>query len=384
MPLEQTAGANLKVISLVTLALQNSSLILIMRYSRTLKGPQYLASVAVLFGECLKFFICYFIYAYNEWKDQRIQSYALQEDHELRGFMKCLISVAKDLVSGDAWKLSIPALLYTIQNNLQYVAVTNLDAATFQVTYQFKIITTAAFSVWLLHRRLNRAQILALILLTIGIALVQVPDTSVPDPKVVPDDTDRVQHRWIGLLAVFIACCLSGLAGVYFERILKRPKSEADLSHSNRPRPSPTLRIDRHRTLQGLLNPLRSVSSSSSSSSNSIWTRSAQLSLFGSFLALLGVFLSDGNAVVKHGLMQGFNQLTWLVIGLQALGGLLVAMVVKYADNILKGFATSISIILSCLVSLWLFDFQPTFYFYPGCLLVLYATYLYESPFARQ
>ena len=46
---------------------------------------------------------------------------------------------------------------------------------------------------------------------------------------------------------------------------------------------------------------------------------------------------------------------------LQAFGGLVVAAVVKYADNILKGFATSVSIVVSSLVSFYfLGDFEPT------------------------
>lgn len=36
---------------------------------------------------------------------------------------------------------------------------------------------------------------------------------------------------------------------------------------------------------------------------------------------------------------------------LNSLGGLVVAMVVKYADNVVKGFATSVSIVLTALVS---------------------------------
>ena len=44
----------------------------------------------------------------------------------------------------------------------------------------------------------------------------------------------------------------------------------------------------------------------------------------------------------------------------QALGGLVIAAVIKYADNILKGFATSLSIILSSIVSYFLLqDFSP-------------------------
>jgi len=46
---------------------------------------------------------------------------------------------------------------------------------------------------------------------------------------------------------------------------------------------------------------------------------------------------------------------------LQALGGLVIAVVIKYADNILKGFATSLSIIVSTLISYFLLeDFNPT------------------------
>ena len=38
-----------------------------------------------------------------------------------------------------------------------------------------------------------------------------------------------------------------------------------------------------------------------------------------------------------QGVLHGFNQLTWLVVCNQAFGGLLVAVVIKYADNIIKG-----------------------------------------------
>ncbi len=71
-------------------------------------------------------------------------------------------------------KLAIPSGLYTIQNNLLYVALSNLDAATYQITYQFKILTTAMFMVFMLNKRITGKQWLALIILITGIVFVQV------------------------------------------------------------------------------------------------------------------------------------------------------------------------------------------------------------------
>ena len=37
------------------------------------------------------------------------------------------------------------------------------------------------------------------------------------------------------------------------------------------------------------------------------------------------------------GILHGFNSMAWIVVTNQAFGGLLVAVVIKYADNIVKG-----------------------------------------------
>ena len=54
-----------------------------------------------------------------------------------------------------------------------------------------------------------------------------------------------------------------------------------------------------------------------------------------------------------------------------------MAMVVKYADNILKGFATSISILLSAVVSIFAFGFVPSPGFIAGSALVMISVYMY-------
>ena len=45
----------------------------------------------------------------------------------------------------------------------------------------------------------------------------------------------------------------------------------------------------------------------------------------------------------------------------KALGGIIVAAVMKYADNILKGFAAALSIVLSSVISYFILnDFNPS------------------------
>ena len=70
-------------------------------------------------------------------------------------------------------KVAVPAFVYVVQNNLLYLAVGNLPAATFQVTYQIKLLTTAIFSVTMLGRRLTLRQWFALFVLFVGVAVVQ-------------------------------------------------------------------------------------------------------------------------------------------------------------------------------------------------------------------
>lgn len=64
----------------------------------------------------------------------------------------------------------------------------------------------------------------------------------------------------------------------------------------------------------------------------------------------------------------------------QALGGLTVAFVVKYADNIVKGFAAAISIIVSTLIEVQFFGVQLTGYFIMAVILVILSVSLYSSP----
>lgn len=234
---------------------------------------------------------------------------------------------------------SLPLSPQVIQNNLQYVAATNLEAATFQVSYQMKILTTAAFSVPLLRKQLSASQWVALSFLAIGVGIVQIQTGASDSPKTASLLFQGTSMNAIkGFLAVVAACFTSGLAGVYFEMVLKNSQSD-------------------------------------------LWIRNVQLSAFSLLPALVPIFISQhSQSGLIQSLFQNFGAWAWATVAIQVLGGLVTAMVIKYSDNILKGFATSLSIVISFLASVALFDFQITFTFILGSVIVLIATWLYNQP----
>ena len=69
---------------------------------------------------------------------------------------------------------ALQALLFVIQPTLNITAATYLDAVTYQIAQQLKILPTALFSVILLDRRLSLTQWLSLPCMAMGVAVVSV------------------------------------------------------------------------------------------------------------------------------------------------------------------------------------------------------------------
>ena len=114
----------------------------------------------------------------------------------------------------------------------------------------------------------------------------------------------------------------------------------------------------------------------------SIWIRNIQVSAIGCVFSAVACGLKDFSAITATGLLTGYTELVWGVIVLQALGGLVVAMVVKNTDNLVKGFATSLSIIISCILSAYLFDdVRMTKEFFIGASVVILSTVSYGFNF---
>ncbi|KAL5532861.1 hypothetical protein ACEPAF_4635 [Sanghuangporus sanghuang] len=357
-------GVPLKYVSLLTLAIQNAALSIVMHYSRvsTPASRSYSPASAVLLNEILKGTIS-FIIAFA--RTPSAPPIGLNPRRSSRGLARApascigrLSRLSGEIFAPDCWKLSIPAILYVIQNSLQFVAISNLPVASFQVAYQMKIMTTAAFSVMLLGKRLSKAKWMSLLLLAVGVGIVQVQTASVNavPPKVheavgsaaaAAPKHFHVMFPLKGFAAVIAACFTSGLAGVYFEMVLKNSKAD-------------------------------------------LWVRNVQLSLFSLIPALLPVIFSsspsgtDPSNSFFGDIFKNFGAWAWATVSIQVFGGLITAVVIKYSDNILKGFATSLSIILSFLASVILFDFHITSSFLFGASIVLAATWIYNQPTPRE
>lgn len=243
----------------------------------------------------------------------------------------------------DFLKISIPAILYLVQNTLLYVALSNLSAPLFQVTYQGKLLTTALVSVVLLNRRYNMKQWICLTTLGFGVAAVVLGETKAKDDA--PQELND-QNMIVGLIAVSISCLSSALAGVYFEKVLKKVSNDDD---STIPPPS-------------------------------LWMRNVQLAFFSVVVAYLKRLGSDDEDNLLP-FFHGFNSAVWTLVACQAGGGLLVAAVIKYADNVLKGLATGVAVVVSTICSMILFDTPLTLQFTAGAAVILTSVYGFSNDF---
>ncbi|RZC35339.1 UDP-galactose translocator [Asbolus verrucosus] len=255
---------------------------------------------------------------------------------ESGGIVQLFDTIDKQLIRQpmDTLKVCVPSFVYVIQNNLLYVSASHLDAATYQVTYQLKILTTAVFAVLILKKELLKTQWFSLVMLVLGVVLVQLAQA----PGTSQIHSGPEQNRLIGFMAALSACVLSGFAGIFFEKMLK-------------------------------------------GSDITVWMRNVQLSVCSIPFALISCYVYDGDVISRQGFFFGYDKFVNYLVLLQACGGLIVAVVVKFADNILKGFATSLAIVISCVASIYIFDFHLTAQFAIGAACVIGSIFLYgHSP----
>ncbi|XP_051510820.1 CMP-sialic acid transporter-like [Myxocyprinus asiaticus] len=311
----ESVGVLFKLYCLTVMTLVTATYTVALRYTRTVTSDLYFSTTAVCITEIIKLLLSLVM--------------LLRETGDLG---RCKTALVNHIFKSpkELLKLSVPSVVYAIQNNMAFLALSNLDAAVFQVTYQLKIPCTALCTVLMLNRSLSKLQWFSVFMLCGGVALVQWT----------PPESTKVQveqNPFLGFVAIAIAVLCSGFAGVYFEKVLK-------------------------------------------SSDTSLWLRNIQMYLSGILVTLIGVFVTDRAKVLEKGFFFGYTPWVCLVIFLASVGGMYTSVVVKYTDNIMKGFSAAAAIVLSTVASVILFGLQITVTFMAGALLVCVSIYLYGLP----
>ncbi|KAH6822860.1 hypothetical protein C2S53_017259 [Perilla frutescens var. hirtella] len=220
----------------------------------------------------------------------------------------------------------IPAALYLIKNLLQYYIFAYVDAPGYQILKNFNIISTGVLYRIILKRKLSEIQWAAFVLLCAGCTTAQLNSSS-----------DKVlQTPLQGWVMAIIMALLSGFAGVYTEAIIKK-------------RPSRNINVQ------------------------NFW-----LYVFGMIFNAIAIVVQDFDAVMNKGFFHGYSFITVLMILNHALSGIAVSMVMKYADNIVKVYSTSVAMLLTAVVSVFLFGFHLSLAFFLGSTVVSVSVYLHS------
>jgi solute carrier family 35 (UDP-sugar transporter), member A1/2/3 len=354
---------SMKSIALIVLVAQNCSTMLVLRYSRIstpMGGARYLSSTAVVMIEVLKVASSSVLY------------YCWRNDGRARTW--------GSIFNRTMLLCSIPAALYAVQNNLLFFALSNLDAAVYQVFSQFKVLTTALFSVLLLRKAISKVQWIALLLLMLGVAAVQLSQQQQDAGDDSNDANDaNDQNVFVGTLSVLTMAVTSGLAGVYFEKILKKQPTTATTSGDGDKASAKEKEKEEKESNGTEKADDASKAASPYASLDAVWLRNIQLGTWGLAFSAAVMFANDSEPLLSDGFFFGYTVAVYITIALQALGGLVTAVVVRFADNLIKAFATSFSVILSALISGYLFNFELSLLFVAGTALVFAATNLYSG-----
>ena len=213
---------------------------------------------------------------------------------------------------------AVPALLYAVQNNVNYFALQLIDPPTYQLWGCAKLVFAGGFFRVLLGRRLSWRQWLALCLLASGMAITTLKPSA---------STGASPSTVRGIALVLCTSALSGLSSVFNEWLIKFQDPKAPLMLKN-----------------FLLYAFGAAMCAGA------WNPAAPL---------------------------GDASLFVMLVVVQAVTGICVSLVLKLCDTLVKGFSTSGGVLFSTILSCALFGFQLSSPFAVGFTGVCAAFYLY-------
>lgn len=224
-----------------------------------------------------------------------------------------------DFSYSEFFQFAIPAAIYCVNNNLVFAILLHVDSTTFQLLSQLKTVFTGLLFRIFLARELSPIQWLAIVQLAGGTATSQIPTCA----GAAGADGGS---SYAGLVLSVLSCVLSAFGGIYSEKLLKdKPKDSIHWQNIQ------------------------------------LYGWGVALNFGGSLL--LGRSLGGGaldSAAAGRGLTTGFNGWAWAVVANNALNGLAISAILKYADNIARVYAHACAMLVTMVLSIFLFDQTPT------------------------
>ena len=235
----------------------------------------------------------------------------------------------------------IPSFIYFINNNCIFFILQAVDPTTFQLLSQMKTIFTGLLFRVFLNKKLTAVQYLALLTLACGTACSQLPSAAAGGGKwhrSAAVASVGVAAPVLGGLLSVLSSLLSALGGIYNEKLLKgRPAT-------------------------------------------SIHWQNIQMYVWGVAFNALGAYMKDGTVMSANGMLNGFDGRAWAVVVCNALNGLAISAVLKYADNIARVYAHAIAMMVTMAVSVQLFHAPITPQLVLAVVLVATSTLQYNLP----
>lgn len=166
-----------------------------------------------------------------------------------------------------------------------------------------------------------------------------------------------------GLTSLLIGCCISVFSSVYIEAIFKKRAKHVFLSMRNF-----------HLALFSVL--YTSVLSWQEYTRQRDRPRAAAAVEGGAPSA--DTARHDSLSLYIRGYFNNFDAFVWTLVLVNALGGLLIALLLRYSDNIMKTMSTAAAIVVSGVGSYCFFDADLSGLFLIGAALVMSAVLLYN------
>ena len=230
---------------------------------------------------------------------------------------------------------AVPAAIYSVQNVFIQIGYQHTSGLMFNLLNQTKIIFTAIMIYLVVGKRQSNMQLISLLMvLFVGVTL------SLP-PSDENTKNDKEFNLWNGVIPTLIAALLSGIAAGWSQRVMQgKAKRNAALF-------------------------------------------SAELSFFSTMFLLGKMFAAESfdtsNVMKRFNILIETNPSIWIHLGTNAVGGIFVGQVIKYAGGLRKSFSVIAGMILTGVAEWYIYnkELSPRMYY---CLPIAVASmYIYAT-----